>query len=124
VESQGVENFIGRLRDEGIAHGRSQAEAIITDAQKQAADIVAAARREADNIAPCVRNYPNCVNDLFAFAPDGINGAPVIHWTLRLSRNAVTQIPLVLLQYFVNIRFANIACHIISKAICAPPVHS
>jgi V/A-type H+/Na+-transporting ATPase subunit E len=50
VESQGVESIIGRLRDEGIAHGRSQAEALVTDAQKQAADIVAAAQREADNI--------------------------------------------------------------------------
>jgi len=50
VESQGVESLIGRLRDEGVAHGRSQAEAIVTDSQKQAADIVAAAKREADNI--------------------------------------------------------------------------
>lgn len=49
-ESQGVEGLIGRLRDEGIAQGRSQAEAIVTEAKKQAADIVAAARREADNI--------------------------------------------------------------------------
>jgi len=50
VESQGVESLIGRLRDEGIAHGRSQAEAIVTDAQKEAAEIVAAAHRDADNI--------------------------------------------------------------------------
>jgi V/A-type H+-transporting ATPase subunit E len=50
VESQGVASLIGRLRDEGIAHGRNQAEAIVTDAQKQAADIVAGAHREADNI--------------------------------------------------------------------------
>jgi V/A-type H+/Na+-transporting ATPase subunit E len=50
VESQGVESLIGRLRDEGIAHGRSQAEAIITDAQKQAADIVAKTRQDADTI--------------------------------------------------------------------------
>jgi V/A-type H+-transporting ATPase subunit E len=48
VESAGVEDLIGRLRDEGIAQGRSQAEALITAAQQQAADIVAAAQREAE----------------------------------------------------------------------------
>ena len=48
VESAGVENLIGRLRDEGIAQGRSQAEAAITAAQHQAADLVAAAQREAE----------------------------------------------------------------------------
>ena len=46
VESAGVESLIGRLRDEGIAQGRSQAEALVTAAQQQAADIVAAAKRE------------------------------------------------------------------------------
>jgi V/A-type H+/Na+-transporting ATPase subunit E len=50
VESAGVENLIGRLRDEGIAQGRSQADALVTAAQTQAADIVAAAQREADAI--------------------------------------------------------------------------
>jgi len=50
VESQGVESLIGRLRDEGIAQGRSQAEVIVAEAKNQAADIVAAARTEADNI--------------------------------------------------------------------------
>jgi V/A-type H+-transporting ATPase subunit E len=50
VESQGVESLIGRLRDEGIAQGRSQAEAIVGEAKKQAADIVAAAQRDADDI--------------------------------------------------------------------------
>jgi V/A-type H+/Na+-transporting ATPase subunit E len=48
VESAGVDNLIGRLRDEGIAQGRSQAEALVTAAQQQAADIVATAQREAD----------------------------------------------------------------------------
>jgi V/A-type H+/Na+-transporting ATPase subunit E len=48
AESAGVENLIGRLRDEGIAQGRSQAEAIVTTAQQQAADIVATAQREAE----------------------------------------------------------------------------
>src|SRR5262249_50526468 len=48
VESAGVEHLIGRLRDEGIAQGRSQAEGLITAAQHQAADIVATAQREAE----------------------------------------------------------------------------
>jgi V/A-type H+/Na+-transporting ATPase subunit E len=51
VESAGVELLIARLRDEGIAQGRSQAQALVTAAQQQAADIVAAAKREADAIA-------------------------------------------------------------------------
>ena len=50
MESAGVESLIGRLRDEGIAQGRSQAEAIVTAAQQQAADIVASAQREAEAI--------------------------------------------------------------------------
>lgn len=50
VESAGVETLIGRLRDQGIAQGRSQAEEIVAAAQQQAADIVAAARREAEAI--------------------------------------------------------------------------
>ncbi len=51
VESAGVEILITRLRDEGIAQGRSQAQALVTAAQQQATDIVAAAKREADAIA-------------------------------------------------------------------------
>jgi V/A-type H+/Na+-transporting ATPase subunit E len=51
VESAGVEILIGRLRDEGIAQGRSQAEALVTAAQQQAADIVATAKREAEAVA-------------------------------------------------------------------------
>jgi V/A-type H+/Na+-transporting ATPase subunit E len=50
AESAGVENLIGRLRDEGIAQGRSQAEALVTAAQQQAADLVATAQREAEAI--------------------------------------------------------------------------
>jgi V/A-type H+-transporting ATPase subunit E len=50
VESAGVESLIGRLRDQGIAQGRSQAEALVTNAQQQAADIIAAAKREAEAI--------------------------------------------------------------------------
>ena len=50
VESAGVESLIGRLRDQGIAQGQSQAEALVTAAQQQAADVVAAAKREAETI--------------------------------------------------------------------------
>jgi V/A-type H+/Na+-transporting ATPase subunit E len=51
AESAGVEMLIARLRDEGIAQGRSQAQALVTAAKQQAADIVAAAKREAEAIA-------------------------------------------------------------------------
>src|SRR5512139_1346856 len=50
VESAGVEGLIGRLRDEGVSQGRSQAEALVAAAQQQAADLVAAAKREAEAI--------------------------------------------------------------------------
>ena len=50
VESAGVEGLIGRLRDEGVSQGRSQAEALVTAAQQQAADLVAEAKREAEAI--------------------------------------------------------------------------
>ena len=50
VEAAGVAGLIDRLRDDGIAQGRSQAEALITAAQKQASDIVAAAQRQADTV--------------------------------------------------------------------------
>jgi V/A-type H+-transporting ATPase subunit E len=50
VESAGVESLIGRLRDEGITQGRTQAEALVTAAQQQAADLVAAAQRESEAI--------------------------------------------------------------------------
>ena len=49
-ESSGVENLIDRLRDQGIEQGRTQAEALVTAAQQQAADIVARANREAETI--------------------------------------------------------------------------
>jgi V/A-type H+-transporting ATPase subunit E len=47
-ESAGVESLIGRLRDDGIAQGRTRAEAIVTAAEQQAAEIIAAAHREAE----------------------------------------------------------------------------
>jgi V/A-type H+-transporting ATPase subunit E len=50
AESAGVESLIGRLRDEGITQGRSQADALVTAAQQQAADLVATAQREAEVI--------------------------------------------------------------------------
>ena len=51
TESAGVETLIGRLRDQGIAQGRSEAEALVTAAKQQAAEIIAAAKREADALA-------------------------------------------------------------------------
>jgi V/A-type H+/Na+-transporting ATPase subunit E len=51
AESAGVEILIARLRDEGIAQGRSQADALVTAAKQQAADIVAAAKRDAETVA-------------------------------------------------------------------------
>jgi len=50
-ESAGVENLIGRLRDAGIAQGKTQAEAIVAAAKQEAAGIVSAARQEAERIA-------------------------------------------------------------------------
>jgi V/A-type H+-transporting ATPase subunit E len=50
LESAGVESLIGRLRDQGIAQGHSQAEALVTTAQQQAADIITTAKREAEAI--------------------------------------------------------------------------
>jgi V/A-type H+-transporting ATPase subunit E len=51
AESAGVEILIARLRDEGVAEGRSQAQALVAAAKQQGTDIVAAARREAEGIA-------------------------------------------------------------------------
>jgi V/A-type H+/Na+-transporting ATPase subunit E len=50
AESTGVDSLIDRLRDDGIAQGRTQAQVLVTAAQKEASDIVATARREADAI--------------------------------------------------------------------------
>jgi V/A-type H+-transporting ATPase subunit E len=50
AESAGVENLIGRLRDEGVTQGRVQAEALVSGAQQQAAELVAKAQREAEAI--------------------------------------------------------------------------
>ena len=51
AESAGVEILIARLRDEGIAQGRLQAQSLVTAAKQQATDIVAAAKREAECVA-------------------------------------------------------------------------
>jgi len=48
AESAGVESLIGRLRDEGITQGRQQAEAVVTAAEKQAADLIATAQQAAE----------------------------------------------------------------------------
>ena len=46
----GVEALIARLRDEGVANGRAQAEQMVNEAQAQAASIVQQAQAEADQI--------------------------------------------------------------------------
>jgi V/A-type H+-transporting ATPase subunit E len=51
AESAGVEDLIGRLRDQGIAQGQSQAEALVAAAKKQATDILADAHQEAEAVA-------------------------------------------------------------------------
>jgi len=51
TESSGVEILIARLRDEGIAKGRAEAQTIVSTAKQEAAEIVAAARRESDLLA-------------------------------------------------------------------------
>jgi V/A-type H+/Na+-transporting ATPase subunit E len=50
MESSGIEQLIGRLRDQGIAEGHRQADALVAAAQLQAADIVAAAQRQAEAV--------------------------------------------------------------------------
>ena len=50
IESTGVQDLIGRLRDQGIVEGRNQADKLVSDAQQQAAEIIAAAKREAEAI--------------------------------------------------------------------------
>jgi V/A-type H+-transporting ATPase subunit E len=50
IESTGVQDLIGRLRDQGIVEGRNQADKLVSDAQQQAADVIAAAKREAEAI--------------------------------------------------------------------------
>jgi V/A-type H+-transporting ATPase subunit E len=50
AESAGVEALIGRLRDDGIAQGKAEADALVSAARQEAAGIVAAARQQADAI--------------------------------------------------------------------------
>lgn len=48
--SSGVQELIGRLRDEGVEAGQQKAQALIRDAKEQAAGIVDDAKSEAENI--------------------------------------------------------------------------
>jgi V/A-type H+/Na+-transporting ATPase subunit E len=50
IQTNGVDSLIDRLRDEGIAQGRSQAQELVKTAEKRASDILAAAQREAESI--------------------------------------------------------------------------
>ncbi|MCA9142675.1 MAG: hypothetical protein KDB05_07805 [Planctomycetales bacterium] len=46
--STGVQNLIERIRDQGVQAAQSEADRLLSDAKKQAADIVAQAKAEAD----------------------------------------------------------------------------
>jgi V/A-type H+-transporting ATPase subunit E len=48
--ASGVDELIGRLRDEGVEEGRARAEKVIDEAEARAAWIVAQAREEADGM--------------------------------------------------------------------------
>jgi V/A-type H+-transporting ATPase subunit E len=53
--ASGVEALIGRLRDEGVANGRAQAEQIVSDAKAQANSIVKQAQQQAEEIVTQAR---------------------------------------------------------------------
>lgn len=48
--SSGVQELIGRLRDEGVQAGRQEADRIVQEAQKRAAEVVAQAKSETEEI--------------------------------------------------------------------------
>ncbi|HEU4616786.1 MAG TPA: hypothetical protein VFV10_02040 [Gammaproteobacteria bacterium] len=68
-ESTGVEALIGRLREEGITQGRSQADALVSEAERKAAGIVADARRQAEAV---IAQATNDAAKLKAGADDAI----------------------------------------------------
>lgn len=51
VESAGVDALIGRLRDQGIAEGQAQADALVAAARREAAEILTKARSDAEQVA-------------------------------------------------------------------------
>ena len=53
--ASGVEALIGRLRDEGVAKGRTQAQQIVSDAQAHAESTVKQAQEQADQIVSQAR---------------------------------------------------------------------
>lgn len=55
AESSGVEELIGRLRDQGIAQGQGQADGLIAAARQSAAAIVSDAQRDADAIVTAAK---------------------------------------------------------------------
>ena len=48
--SSGVQELIARIRKEGVQSGRDEADHLVQEAQKRAAEIVEQARAEADRI--------------------------------------------------------------------------
>ena len=55
-ESSGVQELIDRLRDEGVAKGEGEAEALVKQARKQSMEILDQARREAEQITAKARD--------------------------------------------------------------------
>lgn len=56
AESSGVEELIQRLREQGVAEGQSQADALLEQTRRRAEERLEAARREAEDIVTRARN--------------------------------------------------------------------
>jgi V/A-type H+-transporting ATPase subunit E len=54
-KASGVQELIDRLRSEGVAKGRSEADVVVADARKEAVRILDEAKREADQIRSSAR---------------------------------------------------------------------
>ena len=50
TRSSGVQELIGRIRDDGVRAGRDEAERLVADAKREAAEIVAQARADAAEV--------------------------------------------------------------------------
>jgi len=56
TQSSGVDELIGRLRDEGVAKGHDEAEALAAEARKKAVQIIEEARQKADEMLAAARD--------------------------------------------------------------------
>ena len=70
--SSGVQELINRLREDGIAEGRSEAEKIVTEAHRHVKQIIDQAYAEADGIIKDAReeadHYRNSAHDAVQMA--------------------------------------------------------